>query len=67
MKCPNCDYEKGFDWDDDGNHVEVGGEKGAFYKLYIPMKRTDGIFDTSSSEVFACPSCKILFIDDIGF
>jgi len=67
MKCPNCDYKNGWDWNDDDQHVETKGKDGDFYTLPIKVERTENIFDTKTARVHACPSCKVVFIDDLGF
>ena len=62
MKCPNkeCNYINGFD---QNSLKTIDGEEGEFYNLPITMKTDRPYYDIKERNVYACPKCKILFID----
>lgn len=60
MKCPYCGYHHG--WDADMIKFNEG-EKGRFYKFPIPMTR-DGYWEAEQREVYGCPSCNKLFMEE---
>lgn len=55
MKCPHCGYEHGYNIDE---NKEIIGTEGDFFVLVIELKQR---FKTAS--LYACPKCKIAFID----
>lgn len=61
MKCPNCNYKDG--WDSESLST-VHGIKGEFYEvaggLYVQREKEYGV---DTKQVYACPSCMIVFID----
>lgn len=61
MICPHCKYENG--WNDELERV-VKGDKGRFYVLPIEMTKRDvWESETIRSDLYACPNCKIAFIN----
>lgn len=62
MKCPNCDYKDG--WDSESLST-CNGIKGEFYEvaggLYAQREKEYGGVD--KRQVYACPSCMIVFIE----
>lgn len=64
MKCPYCGYEHGYSMD---SFETVKGKEGDFYTISnsIHMERTQAYnsWEVEKSSVYACPSCKKLFID----
>lgn len=65
MKCPNCGYFDGYDFE---RHERIDGEHGEFFELSngIEMIRDDkGSYHRNFERlnVFGCPQCKILFMD----
>lgn len=55
MKCPNCEYE--------GRRQGLG----KWWRVWEPetkveARRSDG-YEEEKADIYACPKCKILFVD----
>lgn len=61
MECPHCHYVHGFD---SKTLTSIEGNYGEFYKLSndVVIQRQD-YYNVEEKNVYACPKCKILFID----
>jgi hypothetical protein len=64
MKCPNCGYITGYEWNEDGGYEDVKGEAGEFYRLPIKLEREEPYSQPESAQVRGCPVCKVLFMVD---
>lgn len=66
MKCPHCEYENGYDYE---NNREVGGEHGDFWYPEIKMRREvdRDYYDDGKREAYmaGCPKCKKCFIHEL--
>ena len=60
MICPHCKYEHGWRNEQD---INIIGDKGGFYQHPVEVKRREPWSEIEMAEVYACPSCGILFID----
>ena len=62
MKCPHCEYVDGWSAE---KQARVDGDEGCFYSLTndIRAERKEMYDDESNLGVYACPSCKKVFID----
>ena len=61
MECPHCKYKYEFDHE----KKYYTGEHGAFYESPIKVEREgERYYGPDQVGVFACPACKILFIDN---
>lgn len=65
MKCPHCDYEHGYTSD---YSKEIQGEDGDFFELEShQVIREEESCQGRSKEtrtVYACPSCRKMFIGE---
>lgn len=65
MKCPHCNYIHG--WDND-SLTNVNGSSGDFYSLSNEVKAERDAHSyhirKEIAYVFACPSCRKLFIEE---
>lgn len=67
MKCPNCGYTAGLSWDEEKEqyvYVTDIDEFGDFYKLPISVKKKELYVNDVEGAVYACPSCRILFMSE---
>ena len=64
MKCPNCEYKYGYEWDADELEGEDHyGEYGVFYKSPVKLEREYGYGPgMDQRSVYGCPSCRIVFM-----
>ena len=65
MKCPNCNYSDGYDFE---INKRIEGEFGEFFELSngVEMIRDDRgsyIREFERTNVYGCPKCKILFME----
>jgi len=60
MKCPNCQYEHGYNRE---LGTDIKGKVGEFFENPVKMVRNDmETYCEITSKLFACPSCGIAFI-----
>lgn len=58
MKCPHCNYQRG--WNSETLQFE-GGEQGDFWQLPVKLERREH-FEDQYKNLYACPACSKTFI-----
>jgi phage FluMu protein Com len=64
MKCPNCKYMHGYEWDETGGYKEIIGEEGEFFVISnnVEMILIES-YKSIQNYIYGCPKCKILFME----
>ena len=68
MKCPNCDYKDGWNWEGDNvdDYKETVGDEGQFWELPVKMEREVRFSYDPVPErqtLYGCPACGMTFIE----
>jgi hypothetical protein len=66
MKCPNCEYKDGWNWEGENieDYKETKGKNGRFFELPIKIEREEPYEPAIKKSVYGCPRCNFIFMGD---